>query len=219
MEWDNKLRQTAGRTWTRKERQGETTTFSASIELAKKVLDCEERLRITLSHEMCHAAAWLLDGENKPPHGERFWWWAKQVEAAYPDLTVTTRHDYDIAYKYWYKCTNTECEYMYGLALYLLYLLIADPLCRIGRHSDSVNTELFGCAHCKSRLVRTDKNGKLHHARPLSPYHHYVKDNYKKVKGQNSSLLNGDIMKLLSVEYRKTKAESEEVKENSDPIL
>lgn len=27
----------------------------------------------TLLHELCHVAAWLIDGELRPPHGARFW--------------------------------------------------------------------------------------------------------------------------------------------------
>ena len=35
-----------------------------------KVLDSRERLEATLAHELCHAAAWLLDRTAKPPHGQ-----------------------------------------------------------------------------------------------------------------------------------------------------
>lgn len=43
--------------------------YTARIELSTKVLDNEAKLRRTLVHEMCHAAAWLLDHTAKPPHG------------------------------------------------------------------------------------------------------------------------------------------------------
>eukprot|EP00804_Cyclotella_cryptica_P009637 CCRYP_006303-RA/>CCRYP_006303-RA protein AED:0.49 eAED:0.29 QI:0/0/0/1/0/0/2/0/162 len=38
----------------------------ATIELATKVIDNEERLRLMLLHEMCHAASWLVDGVPRP---------------------------------------------------------------------------------------------------------------------------------------------------------
>ena len=40
------------------------------------MLDCPERLRSTLAHEMCHVAAWSLDKQYNPHHGPAFWRWA-----------------------------------------------------------------------------------------------------------------------------------------------
>lgn len=45
------------------------------LELSPKILNTLQRLRTTLSHEMCHVAAWLLDQEWKAPHGPAFWRW------------------------------------------------------------------------------------------------------------------------------------------------
>lgn len=75
--WSNKLNTTAGIT-RMKGRLGTEYASSrvATIELATKVIDNEERLRSTLLHEMCHAAMWLVDGVHKPPHGKCFKKWA-----------------------------------------------------------------------------------------------------------------------------------------------
>jgi hypothetical protein len=73
--WSNKLNTTAGIT-RMKGRLGQASSRVATIELATKVIDNEERLRSTLLHEMCHAAAWLVDGVHKPPHGKCFKKWA-----------------------------------------------------------------------------------------------------------------------------------------------
>lgn len=54
----------------RRVKAGTTTTHVTSIDLATKVTDTEEKLRHTLSHELCHIAAWVLSHEIKPPHGE-----------------------------------------------------------------------------------------------------------------------------------------------------
>jgi len=59
-----------------------------------QVLDSEERLRSTLCHELCHAAAWLLDHTAKPPHGPIFKKWAARAMEKYPGLSVTTCHQY-----------------------------------------------------------------------------------------------------------------------------
>ena len=60
-------------------KRGVGRTRQARIELSTKVLTDEDRLASTLAHEMCHAAAWLLDGEMQPPHGRCFKKWADLV--------------------------------------------------------------------------------------------------------------------------------------------
>jgi predicted SprT family Zn-dependent metalloprotease len=47
-----------------------------SIELATKILDCKERIRNTLSHEMCHLACWIINQDPKEGHGKiwKSWW-------------------------------------------------------------------------------------------------------------------------------------------------
>ena len=74
--WSKRLKTTAG--LTRLKRIGTTDNMRriATIELSTKCLDSVERLRSTLLHEMCHAAAWLVDGVHKPPHGSVFKKWA-----------------------------------------------------------------------------------------------------------------------------------------------
>ena len=77
VEWSKKLNTTAGITRMRGKLGSEHVhTRVATIELATKVIDNEERLRSTLLHEMCHAMAWLVDGVHKPPHGRCFKKWA-----------------------------------------------------------------------------------------------------------------------------------------------
>ena len=44
--------------------------YMARVELSSKVVDCPDRLRRTLAHELCHVAAWLIDHSSKPPHGQ-----------------------------------------------------------------------------------------------------------------------------------------------------
>ena len=92
---------------------GQPRTREARIELSTKVLDRPERLRSTLAHEMCHAAAWLVDGDSRPPHGDAFRRWATKVQR-HAKLEVTTCHRYEIAFKYTYVCTNATCGAVYG---------------------------------------------------------------------------------------------------------
>jgi hypothetical protein len=102
--WSNKLRTTAGLTRLKKSytdmRPGSPKRRFASIELSTKVLDDPERLGSTLLHEMVHAAAWIIDGVSKPPHGACFKKWASVSMKRIPGMVVTTTHDYEIQYKY-----------------------------------------------------------------------------------------------------------------------
>jgi hypothetical protein len=81
-------------------RPGSPKRRFASIELSTKVLDDPERLGSTLLHEMVHAAAWIIDGVSKPPHGACFKKWANVSMKRIPGTVVTTTHDYEIQYKY-----------------------------------------------------------------------------------------------------------------------
>ena len=81
----------------------------------------EEVMKI-VAHEMCHAAAWLVDGVHKPPHGKVFQQWASRSMRKITDVEVTTTHDYHISYKFAWACTNAKCNVV------------------IKRHSRSVDT-------------------------------------------------------------------------------
>ncbi|KAG7090719.1 hypothetical protein E1B28_009811 [Marasmius oreades] len=107
--WNKKLCTTAGKAKWNKNRNG--VGFS-QIELAPKILDCEERIRKTLAHEMCHLACWIIDGNMKENHGPLFKTWASRVTKARPDITVSTTHDYEINHPYRWKCA--DCDLIYG---------------------------------------------------------------------------------------------------------
>lgn len=88
----------------------------------------------TLLHELCHAAAWVIDHKSKPPHGSHFWAWADRAKAAHPGVPVTTCHTYTINYKYRYVCVGASGDG--GPA-------DAGRGCgaEIGRHSKSINVQ------------------------------------------------------------------------------
>lgn len=76
---------------------------SSRLELSDKVVTCAERMRSTLVHEMCHAAAWIFNAENG--HGKHWKIWTHRAERAFPELpTITVCHQYEIEYKYTYQC-------------------------------------------------------------------------------------------------------------------
>ncbi|KAI0762579.1 SprT-like family-domain-containing protein [Fomes fomentarius] len=127
LEWNKRLLTTAGRAHWHKSREGVHTT---SIQLAEKILDCDERIRNTLSHEMCHLACWIIDDDPNENHGSLFKNWAKKVMRRRPEVEVTTRHSYEIKCKYEWKCSN--CGKIYG------------------RHSKSIKPEEDVCGVCKT---------------------------------------------------------------------
>ena len=74
IDWSVRLNKTAGLTYTNFKPidQNGDRIRHARIELSTKVLTNLQRLKATLLHELCHAAAWLIDGVNNPPHGKAF---------------------------------------------------------------------------------------------------------------------------------------------------
>ncbi|EEC47745.1 predicted protein, partial [Phaeodactylum tricornutum CCAP 1055/1] len=160
LSWSNKLRTTAGLTRMRKTtRQGSPTKYTAVIELSTKVIDNPFRLSSTLMHEMCHAAAWVVDHVAKPPHGKCFKKWAKHAMSSFPDIMVTTTHDYEIQYKYAWACTTPKCGVI------------------IRRHSRSVDPFKQVCGRCKGALMEIEVPDEL-----PSAYNIFVKEKSQRVR-------------------------------------
>lgn len=88
-----------------------------------------DKLRRTLCHELCHVAAWLIDRSAKPPHGPAFRKWADRAMGRYPDLEVTTCHNYEIKFAHQWQCVDCGQEY--------------------GRHSNSIDTKSKCCGLCQ----------------------------------------------------------------------
>ncbi|KAG8219999.1 SprT-like family-domain-containing protein [Butyriboletus roseoflavus] len=97
LEWSKRLLTTAGRARWHRSRDGVHIT---KIELASKILDCDERIRNTLSHEMCHLGCWVIDNHPREGHGQLFKSWANKVMHRHPDIHISTRHNYEISYPY-----------------------------------------------------------------------------------------------------------------------
>mmetsp|Transcript_34196 Transcript_34196/g.50068 ORF Transcript_34196/g.50068 Transcript_34196/m.50068 type:complete len:213 (-) Transcript_34196:223-861(-) len=98
-------------------------------------------MQSTLLHEMCHAAAWIVDGVHKPPHGGCFKKWANLAMKKMPGISVTTTHSYEIAYKYAWACTSPNCGAV------------------IKRHSRSVDVTKHCCGTCHGKLIEIEVPG------------------------------------------------------------
>jgi len=129
--WSNRLLTTAGRARWHRSKEGVHTT---SIELATKILDSNERIRNTLSHEMCHLACWVINQEPKEGHGKVWKSWAAKVMRKRSDIDISTRHNYEISCPFEWECQNCAKTY--------------------GRFSKSIRPDEVVCGACKIGTLR-----------------------------------------------------------------
>ncbi|KAK0764578.1 hypothetical protein N5P37_002044 [Trichoderma harzianum] len=123
--WSNTLKTTAGRAnWKRETIISKHIGDSAkadvkqyrhhsSIELSEKVIDDELRLLNVIAHEFCHLANFIINGITDNPHGKEFKVWAAKCTQLFGSqgIKVTTKHSYEIDFKYVWTCTACGCEY------------------------------------------------------------------------------------------------------------
>ena len=194
--WNAKLKTTAGVTYSSRQagaHPGDGPQMLARVELSTHVIDSPAKLRQTLCHELCHAAAWLLDGSNKPPHGPAFRKWANKAMDALPGLDVSTCHSYDIAFKFNYACTTSWCGQQYG------------------RHSDSINTGKQACGVCGGALKllpRLKADGTPVAKRAPTAFSLFVKERFAAVKAALPlGTKHAQVMQELSAQWRQQRAQ------------
>ncbi|KAG8899256.1 hypothetical protein FRB99_006838 [Tulasnella sp. 403] len=190
--WSKLLSSTAGKAFLTKQRDENgrerldeegKIVYSLKIELSKKVVDSEERIRNTLSHEMCHLSTWLSDGVGVPDHGSAWKTWANRVTRYRSDIEITTRHDYEIAYKFSWQCTNGSCGQIHG------------------RFSKSIDIKVQGCGICRSRLKP------LFDATPKkkTPWQEFMKEHMGSIKRENPGISQSAAMQLLAERWKRAK--------------
>jgi len=164
--------------------------------LATKVVDNYAKLKRTLCHECCHAGTWSIDHIGKPPHGANFKYWAGIAMSVYPDLEITTCHNYEINYKFNYQCTNANCLQSYG------------------RHSDSIDINNQRCGKCRSalkKLAKLTQDGTPVAKRPPTGFALFVKENFATFRAKAPPRTpHGDIMRMLSEAWKKQKPKKQE---------
>ncbi|KAK3319797.1 SprT-like family-domain-containing protein [Cercophora scortea] len=202
LNWTNKLNTTAGRAnWKRetvrtvtKPPAGSSSTTSgmvppttvvthkhhASIELAEKVIDDEHRLLNVMAHEFCHLANFMISGITTNPHGKEFKAWAAKCSAAFGKsrgIDVTTKHTYDIDFKYVWTCDACGMEFK--------------------RHSKSIHPERHRCGSCKGELKQTKPVPRANGGK-RSEYQDFMKEQMRVVKEENPGSPQKEIMKLVA---------------------
>jgi predicted SprT family Zn-dependent metalloprotease len=206
--WSKTLKTTAGRANWRREtfriRTGplpndfrEEARHHCSIELAEKVIDDEERLYNVLAHEYCHLTTFMISEQRSNPHGAEFKTWGRKVSAAFADkgVVVTTKHSYQIEYKYVWRCG--VCAYEFK------------------RHSKSVDPARHSCGKCKGKLVqvkpvpRGTAKGTDGKPKEKSDYQVFVKTHFgrckKEMEAKGLDVQMGKVMEVVAREYREEK--------------
>lgn len=205
--WSRKLNTTAGRAnWKREALKPSTIDFNAdtsssssyrhyaSIELAEKVIDDEHRLLNVLAHEFCHLTNFMITNMKTNPHGKEFKAWASKCSQAFGSrgIQVTTKHSYEIEYKYIWECDNCGLQYK--------------------RHSRSIDPVKHRCGTCKALLVQikpvprvcsSNVDGGM---RKISEYQTFIKENMKAVREENPGSPQKDIMGLVAKKYKERQA-------------
>jgi predicted SprT family Zn-dependent metalloprotease len=172
--WSKTLRSTAGRAnWKRTvtkssgspvkggeiKSPGVKVQHFATIELAEKIVDCEDRLVNTLAHEFCHLTNFMVSNIRDQPHGASFKMWATKVTShlcrsdveIWRRVQVTTKHSYAINHKYLWVCAGRDRS----AAMDFLNLAPDDGCgAEYGRHSKSIDPDKHRCGKCKGRLLQ-----------------------------------------------------------------
>ncbi|KAL2163387.1 hypothetical protein VTH06DRAFT_5444 [Thermothelomyces fergusii] len=200
--WTNKLNTTAGRAnWKRetvrtRQADGTTTTshrHHASIELAEKVIDDAHRLRNVLAHEFCHLANFMVSGVTTNPHGREFKAWAAKCSRAFADrgVQVTTKHSYDIDFKYVWECVDCFTEFK--------------------RHSRSIDPARHRCGRCRGELKQIKPaprgagkkaggggDGEAAKGKVVSEYQAFMKEQMRLIREENPKSPQKEIMKIVA---------------------
>lgn len=200
--WTKTLNTTAGRANWRREtirtKQADGTETSvrykhhASIELAEKVIDDEERLLNVVAHEFCHLANFMVNGMTTNPHGREFKAWATKCSRAFGarGVVVTTKHTYDIDFKYVWTCAACASEYK--------------------RHSRSIDPARHRCGTCKGELKQTRPAPRGAAAKP-SEYQVFMKEQMKLVRKETPGCPQKEVMRIVAERWakkRESKAEA-----------
>ncbi|KAF4970380.1 hypothetical protein FSARC_2573 [Fusarium sarcochroum] len=195
--WTKTLNTTAGRaSWrretTRTTRKADGAQLSvtykhhASIELAEKVIDDEHRLLNVMAHEFCHLANFMISGITTNPHGREFKAWAAKCSAAFGDrnIEVTTKHSYEIDFKYVWECEACRTEFK--------------------RHSKSIDPQRHRCGSCKGLLKQTRPAPRGAAAgKGPTRYQAFVKEQMAVVRGENPGSPQKVVMKLIAEKWAK----------------
>ena len=134
----------------------------------------------------------MISGVKDNPHGASFKSWAAKTTRAFKHrgINVTTKHTYEISYKYVWICSSELCGLEYK------------------RHSKSIDPSKHSCGSCKGKLVQVKpvpRKGEGEGERKRSEYQDFVKREHERVRLENPGKGFGEIMVILGREFRERK--------------
>ncbi len=158
----------------------------------------QDRLTNVIAHEYCHLANFMISGIKDNPHGASFKTWAAKATRAFKhrNINVTTKHAYEIAYKYIWVCSSESCGLEYK------------------RHSKSIDPTKHSCGSCKAKLVQVQpvpRRGEGEGKR--SEYQNFVKREHERVRMENPGMGFGEIMAILGREFKECKKDAAAVRD------
>jgi hypothetical protein len=103
-------------------------------------------------------------------------------------VEVTTKHSYEIDYKYIWECSGCGMEYK--------------------RHSKSIDVAKHRCGKCKDHLVQTKPAVRK---MKVTDYQTFMKENMQRLKKENPKESHSSIMKMVGELYRAQKAKVPEI--------
>lgn len=207
LNWTKSLNTTAGRAnWKRetirtKSADGTETDVKhkhhVSIDLAEKVIDDEARLLNVMAHEFCHLANFMVSGITNNPHGKEFKSWAAKCSRAFGDrgIKVTTKHTYEIDFKYVWECIGCGHEHK--------------------RHSRSIDPARHRCGKCKEELKQTRPVPRASAGK--TAYQLFVKEQMKIVREENPGKSQKDVMRLIGEKWKARNAAPKESEREESP--
>ncbi|OLN87704.1 HMG box-containing protein C19G7.04 [Colletotrichum chlorophyti] len=208
--WSTKLNTTAGRANWRRETvrtknpdgtdKSVTHRHHASIELAEKVIDDEHRLLNVVAHEFCHLANFMINNLTVNPHGKEFKAWAALCSRAFGDrgIEVTTKHSYEIDFKYIWACAECGTEFK--------------------RHSKSINPERHRCGTCKGLLKQIKPVPRASSGKAPSEYQLFFKEQMKLVKQEHPKSPQKEVMRIIADRWAKRNGANRAASESTQSV-
>lgn len=207
--WSKTLNSTAGRAnWkretTKSRGSGDVKSDSkqfASIELAEKVINDETRLLNVIAHEFCHLANFMVSGIKDRPHGAEFKAWGRKCTQAFGarGVEVTTKHTYEIEYKYIWECTKEGCRMEFK------------------RHSKSIDPTRHTCGACKAKLVQVKPVPRNTAGAKPTGYAGFVKEHFAAIKADMPGASQKEVMVRIGERYRAAKQGTSQADHPAEP--
>lgn len=132
----------------------------------------------------------MISGIKDQPHGRSFKDWGRKCTKAFGErgIEVTTKHTYEVDYKYIWQCSNEDCAVEFK------------------RHSKSIDPKRHTCGSCRSKLAQIKPVPRQGAGGGATGYAAYVKKHFAAVKAVMPGASQKEVMEAVARKYRAGKA-------------